>query len=122
MKLLTYNSLRSYGKNVTLGYPLGIEIEEMEVDETDLDVDFIRNILPTLDWNGILTGAAAVGFDGLPATFDVKHLDDHDFLKVIHKLLLDVHVVKGKLICPETGRIYQITDGIPRMNISEDDA
>jgi multifunctional methyltransferase subunit TRM112 len=122
MRLLTHNALRSYGKEIAEGYPLAITIEDMEVDESEPNEEFIARTLPTLNWHGIKVAAAAVGFDGLPEVFDVKHLEDKDFVKVIHKLLLDIHVLKGTLTCPESGRVYPIVDGIARMNISEAEA
>jgi uncharacterized protein YbaR (Trm112 family) len=46
---------------------------------------------------------------------------DEAFLKLVHKLLLDVHVLEGALICPETGRRFPITAGIPNMLLHEDE-
>ena len=54
MRLLTHNSLRSHAKDVTLGYPLELQIESMEVRETDPDFDFIKHIVPNLSWACVL--------------------------------------------------------------------
>ena len=64
MRLLTHNTLRCPAKDVTLGYPLHIEIEEMEVRESEFNPDFMRHILPSLEWNGILVASAVVGIGG----------------------------------------------------------
>jgi len=122
MRLLTHNSLRSYGKDIALGYPLQLNIEDMEVDESEVNEEFIKRVLPTLNWAGVKVAAAAVGFTGLPDAFDAKHLEDQDFIKVAHKLLLDIHVLKGTLTCPESGRVFPVLDGIARMNITEAEA
>lgn len=123
MRLLTHNSLRSYGKDIVSGYPLALTIKDMEVDETEPHEEFIRRTLPSLNWAGVKVAANAVGFSGLPDAFDASvHLEDKDFVRVIHKLLLDIHVLDGTLTCPETGREYPIREGIPRMNISEAEA
>mmetsp|Transcript_23440 Transcript_23440/g.23638 ORF Transcript_23440/g.23638 Transcript_23440/m.23638 type:complete len:84 (-) Transcript_23440:212-463(-) len=83
----------------------------------------MKHILPTLDWGAIVVGAKAVGFDEmLPPALDLSLLDDESFLRAAHHLLLDVHIVKGSLICPETGREFPIEDGIPNMMITEADA
>lgn len=46
---------------------------------------------------------------------------DEAFLRLTHKLLLDVHVTEGALICPETGRRFPIHEGIPNMLLHEDE-
>jgi multifunctional methyltransferase subunit TRM112 len=38
-----------------------------------------------------------------------------EFLKKIHKVLLEYDVEEGELICPETGRKFPIVNGIPNM-------
>jgi multifunctional methyltransferase subunit TRM112 len=42
-------------------------------------------------------------------------------LKKIHQVLLEVEVLEGNLICPETGRKFPITNGIPNMLVNEDE-
>lgn len=42
-------------------------------------------------------------------------------MRLVHKLLLDVHVREGALICPETGRRFPISDGIPNLLLHEDE-
>ena len=42
-------------------------------------------------------------------------LADEAFLRAIHHVLLDVHVVRGALVCPESGHSFPIEDGIPNM-------
>jgi len=46
---------------------------------------------------------------------------DEAFLRLTHKLLLDVHVTEGALICPETGRRFPISEGVPNMLLHEDE-
>ena len=41
--------------------------------------------------------------------------EDDDFLQAMHNLLLDIHVIDGFLICPETGRRFPIAERIPDM-------
>lgn len=42
-------------------------------------------------------------------------------MRLAHKLLLDVHVTEGALICPETGRRFPVHEGIPNMLLHEDE-
>jgi|EP01033_Poteriospumella_lacustris_P006148 multifunctional methyltransferase subunit TRM112 len=121
MRLLTHNSLKCPVKGVAKGYPLQLTIVDMEVDETEVKPDFIRGILPSLEWEGVLVAAAAVGFDGLPESWDTSLLDDRDFILAMHRLLIDIHIVEGVLTCPETGRTFPIKGGIVDMVLPESD-
>ena len=58
---------------------------------------------------------------GLYNQIDEATKADEAFLKLVHKLVLDVHVLEGALICPETGRRFPITAGIPNMLLHEDE-
>ena len=115
MRLLSYISLRSHGKDVKVGYPLGLQIDDFEVVESDCSEDFMKHIIPTLEWATLQICAQAVGIEGLPAVYDASLLSEADFLSFVHNLLLDIHVIKGTLVCPDTGRKYPIADGIPNM-------
>ena len=115
MRLLTHNSLRSHVKNATSAFPLGLEIEDMEVQSSEFKQDFIKHILPSLDWAGLLIAAKALDLDDFPDVYDSRLLDDEDFLKLCHNVLIDIEVCRGALICSETGRRFPIEDGIPNF-------
>jgi multifunctional methyltransferase subunit TRM112 len=93
----------------------------MEVRETPLNEDFIRHILPTLNWPAILLAAEAVGLSGLSQELVPELAGDVGFLQAIHRLLLDVHIIEGSMICPESGRAFSINDGVPNMILPESD-
>jgi len=38
-------------------------------------------------------------------------LQSEDLLKKLHKVLLEIEIIEGELICPETGRKFPITNG-----------
>lgn len=46
---------------------------------------------------------------------------NEDFLKKVHHILLEVEVINGELLCPESGRKFPINDGIPNMLLNEDE-
>jgi len=115
MRFLSHNSLRCNAKDVAHGYPLQIEIESLEVRESEFNKDFIACLLPTLEWRGVLVAAAAVGLEGLPLEFNTSLCEDHEMLQAMHNLLLDMHVTKGVLICSESGRRFPIINSIPNM-------
>lgn len=87
----------------------------MDIEETDCNEQFIRDVLPSLDWSGVLVAASAIDMNDMPAEFDAKLLEDAGFIQAMHNMLIDVHILKGKLICPESGRIFEIDNGVPIM-------
>ena len=115
MRVLSHNSLKNPAKDVTTGYPLLLEIDDLEVVETEMNEAFIRMLLPTLDWKAVDIAAQAIGLKGIPAEYDPKFLEDKDFLLAMHNLLLDIHIIKGFLVCPESGRRFPIENRIVDM-------
>lgn len=115
MRILSHNSLKCPAKDVTEGFPLKLEIEDLEVVETECNPEFIRSLLPTLDWPAITLAANAIGLKGIPAAFDVSLMEDSDFITAMHNLLLDIHIIKGFLVCPESGRRFPIENRIVDM-------
>ena len=121
MRLITHNMLQCNIKGVTNGFPLGIEPEEVNVVESEFDAAFIQSTLPKLHWPAFVASAAAMGVEGLPAELADAMAEDEDFLKRVHHALLDVHLIQGNLVCPETGRKFPVKDGIPNMLLNEDE-
>ena len=119
MRILTHNSLRCNNDDVTdptsidQYQPYQIEIEDMEVIETDINEDFIRHLMPSLDWNGLLIAAKAIGIEAFPECYDDSLLEDEDFVKAMHYLLFDVHIVSGYLINSYNNKKYKIENSIP---------
>ena len=59
--------------------------------------------------------------DNIPDTYDNIDLIDVEDLHKLHHVLLEVHVLDGELICPESGRKFPIREGIPNMILHEDE-
>ena len=53
--------------------------------------------------------------ESLPAAVPANFGEDESFLKALHHVLLEVEIVDGHLICPETGKRFPVKDGIPSM-------
>ncbi|XP_075229779.1 tRNA methyltransferase subunit 11-2 [Lycorma delicatula] len=123
MKLLTHNLLTSRClKGVNVGYPLGIIAKDVKVSEVDFNMEFVARIIPKLDWRTLWNAADGLGHVGeLPQAPVDDYENNEDFLKKVHHVLLEVDVVNGELICPETGRKFPITSGIPNMLLNEDE-
>lgn len=56
-----------------------------------------------------------------PDAVGEEQLGDTDLLKRVHKALLEIEVIEGKLVCPESGREFPINNGIPNMILNEDE-
>ena len=57
----------------------------MEQEESEFNADFIRHMLPKLEWGALLAGAAALGVaDGLPQAVPPAADDDDEFLQLLH--------------------------------------
>src|SRR5690242_10271567 len=120
MKLLTHNLLRSNVKGVKKGYPLKIEAKTVEVKETEFNPDFIRRMLERLDWNALRYAAHDLDPNSnLPETMGSP--DDEAFLKLVHHALVELVLIEGFLICPESGRKFKVENGIPNMLLNEDE-
>ena len=76
------------------------------------------------DLNCITIHFFKIGYsEGLPKseTLSDEALNNEEILKKLHQVLLEVEVIEGDLICPETGRKFPIRNGIPDMLINDDE-
>ncbi|KAF1610520.1 UNVERIFIED_CONTAM: Multifunctional methyltransferase subunit TRM112-like protein, partial [Eudyptes pachyrhynchus] len=46
---------------------------------------------------------------------------DETFLRKMHHVLLEVDVLEGTLQCPESGRLFPISRGIPNMLLNDEE-
>ena len=49
-----------------------------------------------------------------------QNMDD-DTIANLHKVLFDVYLVEGWLICPDTERKFPVKESIPNMILHEDE-
>lgn len=113
--------LSSNIKGVTKGFPLGIEATLIETKEVELNPEFLRHIFPKLEWKAFHDAAHTLGLNDLPEQVEPNMLEEEEFLKKFHHALLEVHLEEGALICPETGRRFPVSRGIPNMLLNEDE-
>lgn len=62
-----------------------------------------------------------MGIKSLPPFLTQSLAEDPSFLKALYHVLMNVHLVKGMLTCPATGREFPVADGIPNMILEEDE-
>ncbi|XP_047323287.1 multifunctional methyltransferase subunit TRM112 homolog A-like [Impatiens glandulifera] len=121
MRLLTHNMLSSNIKGVTNGFPLKIEAVKVIEKEVDFNPDFLRNMFSKLEWKPLVDAARTMGYAELPEEVESSMLESDDFLRRLHRALLELHLEEGALICPETGRRFPVIKGIPNMLLNEDE-
>lgn len=94
----------------------------MKVSEADFNPEFIARMIPKLDWPVLCSAAERVGQGEIvPKELIEDYEKNTEFLKKVHHILLEVDIINGELICPETGRKFPINDGIPNMLLNEDE-
>ncbi|CAA6658827.1 unnamed protein product [Spirodela intermedia] len=125
MRLLTHNMLACNVKGVVNGYPLRLEAEVVAERPADFNADFLRHIFARIDWKAFVGAARSLPEEhavaDLPEDAEPSMLASEDFLRRFHHALLELHVEKGALVCPETGRRFAIDKGIPNMLLNEDE-
>jgi multifunctional methyltransferase subunit TRM112 len=124
MRLLTHNFLQSNVKGTEKGYPLVIEPKKIIMEESPMDKELLANLLPKIDYMVLRGAVQQVAYlqGDLPELPTEPPLDlDDSFLAILHKVLMDTHLMEGNLVCPDTGRKFPVKDGIPNMILHEDE-
>lgn len=127
MRLLTHNTMRNNSDEAKgKGFPLRITAAEVKVIDSpktgaieERDIDFVKRILPTLEWHALVQGASEMGISTLPPALTTELIESRPFLQALYHILMNVHLVRGILRCPVTGREFPVMDGIPNMMLSE---
>merc|ERR1711928_150048 len=119
MKLLTHNFLQSIVKGVTKPYPLGIKSSSTQTVEVDFSELNVERMVQRLEYGALLSALNDIQFShSLPAT--LPESVPVKLLKQLHHVLFEIEVMEGVLVCPESGREYPITRGIPNMLLTEE--
>lgn len=117
MRLLTHNMLQCPR---TQTYPLQLIAEECDDVSVEYSAPFIQRMLGRLDWSVFHAAAQQLPdpelIKALPATAPSVDAGD-DVLRVVHRALMEWHVVEGKLIAD--GAEYRVSNGIPNLVLTE---
>merc|ERR1712066_684277 len=107
MKLLTHNMMQSHVKGITKRFPLLIKPADggVRVIEQEFNPEFVRRMIGRIEWSALCEAMSWLGHPGkLPESAPKEDENDESILKSIHHALVEVEVVEGKLVCPESGR------------------
>ncbi|TIB37840.1 hypothetical protein E3P86_02058 [Wallemia ichthyophaga] len=126
VRLITHNILTcavkgcvDSGKN----YPLTFKnVQGIEIREQEFNADFIRAFFPKLDYGVLKSTLESLGDDSLKLD-SVEDIDGQpeDFLRLLHKVLLEMDVTQGEMMCGNCQHKYQINEGIPNMLLGADE-
>jgi len=62
-----------------------------------------------------------MGLSTLPPQLSQEMANDPAFMQALYHVLMNVHLIKGVLTCPVTGREFPVQDGIPNMMLEEEE-
>ncbi|EFC42926.1 predicted protein [Naegleria gruberi] len=104
-------------------FPLKIEATEVENEEQEDNKEFILNMLQRVDYEALKGAAKDLSIEGLPDILPENVGENEAAMKSLHKLLLELQVKNGDLVCtnPQCGRRYPIKDRIPNMVLRDDE-
>lgn len=127
MRLLTHNMMRNNSAAAEgKGFPLKVTATEIRVDQDDAadaqrQVALVKGVLDSLDWPALVQAASEMGLSSLPPQLSQEMVNDATFMQALYHVLMNVHLVRGILTCPVTGREFPVVDGIPNMILEEDE-
>lgn len=112
--------LRCNVKGVEKGYPLRIEPVTTEIIESPYDpgnllisvnlmiLDMVRAMLRKIDFECLKSAANDLSIPNIQEHQQPINPDECDeiFLRLIHHLLFELHIIEGNLVCPESGSSY----------------
>ena len=108
------------------GWPLKITAIEVRVDDANdvgsdpkNELSFVKGILGMLEWSTLVQGASQMGLNTLPKVLTEEMAADEDFLRALYHVLMNVHLVRGMLTCPDTGREFPVTNSIIDFSMEE---
>jgi len=122
MRLLTHNMMKSHVKGVTQGYPLLIRATEVKTSEIDFNSEFITSMVSRIDYTALKKAVEMLEMPNLlPAEVCDDYANNEEFLKKLHHVIMEIDVIDGELECPQSGRKFPISRGIPNMLLNEDE-
>lgn len=123
MKLLTHNLLSSHVRGVgPRGFPLRLQATEVRVNPVEFNPTFVARMIPKVEWAALLEAANTLHLAEVPTEPVEGYECDEAFLRKMHHVLLEVEVLEGTLQCPESGRLFPISRGIPNMLLSDEES
>ena len=93
----------------------------MTQEASEFSPELTARLLSKIDWPALVRTVSDLGIAELPTTIPAKPETDEAFLRAVHDLVMDVHILEGALICPHCARSFPIKKGIPNMLLRDDE-
>ena len=110
--------LRRNAKVLKMGIHSRLLRGKSEKIEAEFNADLLlvccRNLVVKIKVQGPWCGT-------LPSELSESMVNDEAFLKTVHHILLEVRLIEGTLVCPESGRKFPVKNSIPNMLLNEDE-
>ena len=103
------------------GFPLLLQATEVRSNPVEFNPDFIARVIPKVEWTALLEAADTLHLVEVPKEPIQGYEHNEEFLRKMHHVLLEVEVSEGTLQCPESGRLFPISRGIPSMLLSDEE-
>ena len=116
MRILTQNILRCNVKSCSdKDNWLRLVIDKSEIVPAEFNAQTIKELLKKLNYPILLQTASDLNEKSLPPVLEDPFFEDESFLRKIHNILFQFHVIEGQLVCSECKRVYPIKNGIPNL-------
>ncbi|XP_055436907.1 multifunctional methyltransferase subunit TRM112-like protein isoform X1 [Bubalus kerabau] len=99
----------------------GNDATEVRINPVEFNPDFIVRMIPKVEWAALLEAADHLHLIQVPKEPIQGYEHNEEFLRKMHHVLLEVEVLEGTLQCPESGRVFPISRGIPNMLLSDEE-
>merc|ERR1712187_1078747 len=106
------NILSCHSNDLIIGHPYLIEVKNIRIRSVKFNPGFLRNIFRRIEWNIIFSCSRALGFSKLPKQVDIIVLAEIKFLRAFHYALLELELDNGFLVSPQSGRKFEIKEGV----------
>jgi len=95
------------------------------VEESEVNTEMLSKLLPKLNYDAVRQAASQMVSSDLVELPELpERLPDpldEALIAALHRVLFDVYLIEGHLICPGTERRFPVKDGIPNMILHEDE-
>ncbi|XP_006883697.1 PREDICTED: tRNA methyltransferase 112 homolog [Elephantulus edwardii] len=102
-------------------FPLRLQATEVRVYPVEFNPDFVARMIPKVEWAALLEATETLHLVEVPKGPTEGYEHDEAFLRKMHHMLLEVDVLEGTLQCPESGRLFPISRGIPNMLLNDEE-
>nr|XP_058918439.1 multifunctional methyltransferase subunit TRM112-like protein [Kogia breviceps] len=121
MQLLTHNLLSLHVQGMgACGFAPCLQTTEVHINTVESNPDFMVDMIPKVEWAVLLGASDTLHLFKVPKKPIQGHERRENFLRNIHHVLLEVDVLEGTLQCPESGILFPISCGIPKMLLSDE--